>query len=279
MRLPKSGFDSNRGNLRLDVGERAGDGPLFGSRRFRNHRDRTIARDAIRGEVLRDRGQIAEAHQKHDRAVELRQRFPLDAGRCIRFVAGDECERGGVGAMRDRNPGVCGSGQRGRNARHDLERDAGRGQLLRFFATASEDERIAAFEPDDRFPFLRFVDQELVDLLLRQRVFRCTLADVDNFRALRRAIRDGVGDESIDGDEIGACDEVRGADRQETGIAGTGTDEKDLAGHFAAPDTSPEATRTVAGGRARSARPPDSRASIDIRPRQRSRREVTAPGI
>jgi|GEM_PF-4683966 len=39
------------------------------------------------------------------------------------------------------------------------------------------------------------------------------------------------------------------------------------------------AARTVAGGRARSARPPGNTTRSDFRPRQRSRRELTPPGI
>ena len=77
MRLPKSGFDSNQlmtscsfttspttisagvgrfasATLRFDGRQRAGDRALLGRRRFRDHGDGTIGRDAVRGQLLRD---------------------------------------------------------------------------------------------------------------------------------------------------------------------------------------------------------------------------------
>src|SRR5437764_8494375 len=95
-------------------------------------------------------------------------------------MAGDERERGGVRAVRDGDAGVGRARERRRDAGDDLEGDAGGGKLLRFFTAASEDEWIAAFEADDDLSFLRFVDEELVDLLLRQSVLGGVLANIDD---------------------------------------------------------------------------------------------------
>src|SRR5207237_366132 len=72
----------------------------------------------------------------------------------------------------------------------DLEGHAGGDELLRLLAAAAEDEGIAALETDDALPFLRFVDEKLVDLVLRHRVRAGAFADVDDLRRLRGARHD-----------------------------------------------------------------------------------------
>ena len=52
-------------------------------------------------------------------------------------------------------------------------------QRLRLFTAASEDERIAALEPDDVAPFARLGDHQALDLGLRHRVVARALADED----------------------------------------------------------------------------------------------------
>src|SRR5205823_12528299 len=114
------------------------------------------------------------------------------------FVTGDERDRRRVVAMRDRNPGVRGTRDRRRDARHDLEVDAGRDELLGLLAAASETERIAALEPHDALSLARFVDEELIDLILRQRVRARSFADGNTLARDER--RDLRRDERIDGD-------------------------------------------------------------------------------
>jgi protease II len=52
-------------------------------------------------------------------------------------------------------------------------------QHHRLFAAATEDERVAAFEPRDHEARLRLLHEQFVDLLLRQRMAVGQLADVD----------------------------------------------------------------------------------------------------
>ena len=133
--------------------------------------------------------------------------------------------------MGDRDAGVGRASNRRRNARHDLDRNARRDQLLGLFAAATEDEWIAAFEAHDALPLLRLVDEQLIDLVLRQRVCAGPLADIHDLGRRRETIDDVGGDKRVDGDEIGVGDQFRGSDREKTGVAGTGADEKDFALH------------------------------------------------
>ena len=65
------------------------------------------------------------------------------------------------------------------DARHDLECDARFAQRLRFFAAATEDERIAALESHDAHAFARFSDCERFDIRLRHRMRAAALTDED----------------------------------------------------------------------------------------------------
>ena len=58
-------------------------------------------------------------------------------------------------AMRDGNARVRRRGDARRHAGNDLEGNARCGERLRFFASAAEHERIAAFEPNDALAFAR----------------------------------------------------------------------------------------------------------------------------
>jgi hypothetical protein len=96
------------------------------------------------------------------------------------------------------------------------------------FAAAPEDERIAAFEAYDDLAFLGLVHEELVDLILRQRMRAGPLADVHDLGGFRDARRDVVRHERIEGDEIRLRDQFRGAQGEQTGVAGAGADEINL---------------------------------------------------
>ena len=133
--------------------------------------------------------------------------------------------------MRDGDAGVGRTGQGGGDARHDFEFDSGRSQLLGLFTAAAEDERVTALEPDDHLASSRFVDEELIDLILRKGVFAGALADVNHFRVLRNALGDRIGHERIDGDDVGTRDQFGRAKGEEGGIAGACADEEDFAGH------------------------------------------------
>ena len=111
--------------------------------------------------------------------------------------------------MRHRNACICRRGDRGRNAGNDFERNPGARQLLGLFAAAAEDEGIASFEPHDSFSLSRFGNEQLVDLILRQRVRARSLSDIHALASHER--RDLRRDERIECDEIGARDQFSSA--------------------------------------------------------------------
>ena len=72
---------------------------------------------------------------------------PSRLGRIL--VAGDHGEDGGEPPVRDRNAGVGGRGDRGDDAGHDLDGDAGLPPGQDFLVAPAEHERIAALEAND----------------------------------------------------------------------------------------------------------------------------------
>src|ERR1051326_6611401 len=166
------------------------------------------------------------ASAAHWMPVDSSLSWPVTSVTDVAWGRGGTGMPGGAGGAGD--AGVRGAGDGRGDARHDLEGDAGGGELLRLFAAAAEDERIAALEADDALPILRLGHEQRVDLVLRQRVRAGALADVDDLRRLREARHDLARHERVGGDEVGAGDQLRGAHGEKAGIAGTGADEKDF---------------------------------------------------
>ena len=67
-------------------------------------------------------------------------------------------------------------------SRDHPERDACRRQRHRLLAAATEDERVATLQTYDALAGRGFVDQQLVDLILRERMGGRFLADINYFR-------------------------------------------------------------------------------------------------
>src|SRR5690606_19992387 len=83
-----------------------------------------------------------------------------------RMMTGEEGDAAGEVAVGDGDAGVCGDGVAGGNAGDDFEGNGGGGEGEGLFSAASEDEGIAAFEPDDGVAAAGFVDEEAVDVVL-----------------------------------------------------------------------------------------------------------------
>ena len=136
-----------------------------------DHRGRLARVAPGRDQPLRDQRQVLDPHVEDERAGEARERVPVERGlRLLRvLVAGDERDRRRGVAVRDRDARVGGRRHAGRHAGHDLERHARRGQRLRLLAAAPEHERVAALQPHDAPAGAAELDEQRVDLLLRQR--------------------------------------------------------------------------------------------------------------
>ena len=116
-----------------------------------DHRRGLAGIPAGRDQPLGDQRQVLHAHVEDERPGEARERLPVERrlGLLRILVAGDEGDRRGGVAVRDRDARVGGRRDPGRHARHDLERDPGGGQRLGLLAAAPEHERVAALEADD----------------------------------------------------------------------------------------------------------------------------------
>ena len=130
--------------------------------------------------------------------------------------------------MRERHAGVGGDAQRRGDAGDDFEGDAGIGQRFGLFAAASEDERIAALEPDHGEAAARALDQHGADLFLGEGVGGFLLADVEALGVGRGEIEQGVGGEVVEEDGVGLLQNAAAFDGDEIGIAGPGAYEVDL---------------------------------------------------
>ena len=73
-------------------------------------------------------------------------------------------------------PWMASDGEPARHARNDAEGNAGLGQGQRFLAAASEDEGIAAFEPQHPLALAGELDQALADVALHRRRLAAALA-------------------------------------------------------------------------------------------------------
>ena len=85
-------------------------------------------------------------------------------------MAGDQAHALGEIAMGQRDPRVGGAAGGGGDAWHNREGDPRLAEGLQLLSAAAKDKGIAAFQPDHASSFLRFAQQDLVDLLLRHAV-------------------------------------------------------------------------------------------------------------
>ena len=109
--------------------------------------------------------------------------------------------------------------------------DAGSPQGERLLATATEDERVAALQPDHVEAELAVVDEQLGDRRLVEPVA------AEHERA-RRGLGDELGsDEPVVDEHVARTDELEAAGRDQARIAGPGADEVD--GHPSSSRTMP----------------------------------------
>ncbi len=143
-------------------------------------------------------------------------------------MPGDHGERGAHPPLRHRDAGHGRGGHHRRDARHDLEVDAGAGERERFLATASEDERVAALQAHHPPAVEAELDQQGIDQLLRDGRAGA-LADVDQLGLGVRQGEDARADERVVDDDLGLLQPSQATDRQQLRIARSGADERDEA--------------------------------------------------
>ena len=127
--------------------------------------------------------------------------------------------------MGDRDAEVLRDRDGRRDAGHQFKGDAGLLQRERFLAAASKDEAVAAFEPDDTFALLRFLDEESRGLVLRNTVSAAAFPDRDLFGIYeRRVVQEFRVQEVVIEDDVRLPQRFEPAQSDESGT-GAGPDE------------------------------------------------------
>ena len=179
--------------------------------------------------------QAPRAHQDAQRALGAAKLRPVE-DLTVALHRGDAGDAAGELTVGQRDAGVGGGADGGAHAGYHLEGDGRLAQGAGFFGSAAEEERVTALEPHDGFVAARERDELVVDALLGG-VFGlavvAALAHAAHF-GVGGVAQDGVVDELVVEHDVGAGEELGGAQGQQPGIAGAGSHEVDPTGTRAA---------------------------------------------
>src|SRR5687767_9752108 len=117
-------------------------------------------------------------------------------------MAGDHHYLVGDAAVGHGDAGDGGRGEGGSDAGDDRDRHAGFGTGDDLFEAASENVRIAAFQPYDELPGQRVLDQGAVDEVLRGRAAVRDLGRVDDLHLGRQVVQQFAGSETVGDDDV-----------------------------------------------------------------------------
>ena len=130
--------------------------------------------------------------------------------------------------MRHRDAGGGGDRDRTGHAGNDFDVHAGSNAGGGLFRSTAEDERIAALEPHHTSTGGRAFDDQIVDLLLGQRVCVRRLARVDDLDIVSEGGEQLAWGEPVHHDDVGAREQLTTARCNQPGVAGSATDECDM---------------------------------------------------
>ena len=128
-------------------------------------------------------------------------------------------------AVGERDAGVGARPERRRDARDDLEPDAGLSQRRRLLAPAAEDERVPGLEAHDVLAGEGPFDD--VRMYGRTRAVPSPAPDRQPLCRRGDAIEDLGRDQFIEGHDLGLGQQLRPTQREEPGVAGAGTHQVD----------------------------------------------------
>ena len=189
-----SAGDSSPAASSAQVCERARDGLLLGQRAARDDGCRRRGRQPGGDEAAAELLDPLEPHEEHERAAGRGERRVVGLA-AVGAVPARDRDAVGDAAMGDGDQCRGRHGRDRRDAGDDLEGNAGLGERERLLAAATEDERVAALEPDDVEAGRR-----------RRRRAGCVTASCfmpgarDHERVVGRLVDELLGDERV-GDE------------------------------------------------------------------------------
>ncbi len=136
----------------------------------------------------------------------------------------------------ERDAGVGRDSGRDGHTGNDLDAELGLRARGGFFGTVTVEHRIAREQPHHALARLDRVDDDLRALRLGQRPIRLNRRQVDD-QGVGTTVPREVGGRQLVGDhDVGATEQVDRAQRQETGVAWSGADERHRADDAAARD-------------------------------------------
>ena len=132
--------------------------------------------------------------------------------------------------MRERNTRIGRATRSCGNTRNHRERNTRVAQCFQLFATTAKNKRIATFQPHHAFAFLRFPQQDLVNLFLRYTVVSRAFADENAISIAAYQIHNIVRNQTVVDHHICLLNLLQSFQRQQPGIARTCTNQH----HFTA---------------------------------------------
>ena len=175
--------------------------------------------------MFRDDRQRADPHVEDECAGKASENIPVQVRLlfALRLPACDEGHLRAVPAVRQHNAGVLGSRDSRRDARHDLKVDARLVQKRRLFRAPAEDARVASFESNDGLARECLLDEDLIDLLLRERAGADPLRHVNNLGVLAGQVQQGRVGKLVGDNAIGDLEQLGPAYRDQVRPSGSGT--------------------------------------------------------
>ena len=126
-------------------------------------------------------------------------------------MACHECQYTRMIPVRQRNAAVSRTGQCCADSRDDFIGDIMLPKVLQFFATASKNKRITAFEPDHGSAQAGLLQHQGMNFLLAAVMITSTLADVDPVRIPTRQVQHVFTDQLIVQDDISLTQYIQGS--------------------------------------------------------------------
>ena len=214
--------------LRGQRAKRAGDGALRRQRALQDDGGGLVRRSSVIDQRPQHLGQLLRPGVRDDRAVQLGERGPVDAGLFAAFILMPANERDRVAAagIGDRHAGVGAGADRVGHARHHFVLHALFVQEQRFLAALVEQERIAPLQPRDGLALARLLGEQEADRILIARLRRGA-ANVDALGMLGRDCEQVGMHEVIEDHHVGFLQAAKPAQGNQVGRAGSGADHID----------------------------------------------------
>ncbi len=166
------------------------DDALVVTRAIFDKRCRRRRRKPGRREAIANRDKFRDTHVEGQRLAGSRKTGPVDCINGLAAMRSHELNALGMITVGQRNTRIGGAGERGGDARHDIEGDTMALQVFEFLASPAEHEGIAAFQAHDPPASPRFGYQHAVDAVLPCAMTTRRLANVDDLGIKARARQD-----------------------------------------------------------------------------------------